>query len=57
MASALVYNAYGKTGVRLLRLLRGARHEVLETNLEIRLEGTSPSPTTATTPGCCRPTP
>lgn len=39
MPSSLVYNAYGKTGVRLLRLLRGARHEVLETSLEIRLEG------------------
>lgn len=39
MASDLIYNAYGKTGVRLLRLLRGARHEVLETALEIRLEG------------------
>lgn len=39
MASALVYNAYGKTGIRLLRLLRGSRHEVLETRLEIRLEG------------------
>lgn len=43
MASAsksdLTYNAYGKRGVRLLRLLRGARHEVLETNLEIHLEG------------------
>ena len=39
MASDLIYNAYGKTGVRLLRLLRGDRHEVLETSLEIRLEG------------------
>lgn len=39
MASELSYNAYGKTGVRLLRLLRGKRHEVLETTLEIRLEG------------------
>lgn len=39
MASSLVHNAYGKTGVRLLRLLRGPRHEVLETTIEIRLEG------------------
>lgn len=39
MASELIHNAYGKTGVRLLRLLRGHRHEVLETSLEIRLEG------------------
>lgn len=39
MASELIHNAYGKTGVRLLRLLRGDRHEVLETSLEIRLEG------------------
>lgn len=39
MAIELLYNAYGKTGVRLLRLLRGPRHEVLETTLEIRLEG------------------
>jgi urate oxidase len=39
MASELVSNAYGKTGIRLLRLLRGSRHEVLETTLEVRLEG------------------
>lgn len=39
MASELIGNAYGKTGIRLLRLLRGARHEVLETTLEVRLEG------------------
>ena len=39
MASDLVHNAYGKTGVRLLRLQRSARHEVLETTLEVRLEG------------------
>lgn len=39
MATELSFNAYGKTGVRLLRLLRGPRHEVLETTLEIRLEG------------------
>jgi urate oxidase len=38
-AVELVHHAYGKTGVRLLRLDRGESHNILETSVEVRLEG------------------
>jgi urate oxidase len=40
MTVEITHHAYGKTGVRLLRLAREeGRHEVLETMVEVRLEG------------------
>lgn len=38
-STELIHHAYGKAGVRLLRLERGTQHEVLEVWVEIRLEG------------------